>query len=64
MAELEKNKCSNALYNLAKSIGTKRQHDAWKFPTQRMPMGLVEYVLPAAVNVNQVGVKLEIDPAR
>lgn len=58
MVELVKSKRSNVLYNLAKGVGTKGGNDDSKFPTRRMPMGLVEYVTDffAAEDVNQVGI--------
>ena len=46
MSQLKKNKRSNIIYNLAKGLGTPRLHgNDSMFPTKRMPMGLVEYVI-------------------
>ena len=45
MSELAKQKRSNVLYNFAKGVGTKREgQDESRFPTRKMPMGLVEYI--------------------
>ena len=56
MVELAKSKRSNVLYNLAKGIGTKREDGTPRFPTQQMPMGLVEYAADffVAEDMNQV----------
>ena len=45
MVQLKHNNCSNVLYKLAKCMGTlRRDSDDSKFPMNRMPMGLVEYI--------------------
>lgn len=45
MAKLKHSERSNVLYNLAKGIGTPRDDGSdSRFPTQRMPMGLVEHI--------------------
>lgn len=57
MVQLAKKHRSNVLYNLAKGIGTMREDQSdSRFPTQRMPMGLVEYTTNffVANDLNQV----------
>ena len=45
IAQLKKSQHSNVIYNLAKGFGTMRQDGSdSQFPTQRMPMGLVEHM--------------------
>ena len=45
MLQLKNSGRSNVLYNLAKAIGTPREDGSdSRFPTKRMPMGLVEYI--------------------
>jgi len=44
MLQLKHNRWWNVLYNLAKGIGTlKEDGSESRFPSKRMPMGLVEY---------------------
>ena len=44
MMKLKSSERTNVLYNLAKGIGTPRaDNNNSRFPTDRMPMGLVEY---------------------
>lgn len=57
MLHLSEKSRSNILYNLAKGIGTIREDGSdSRFPTQRMPMGLVEYTANyfVADDLNQV----------
>ena len=57
MLHLSKKNRSNILYNLAKGIGTIREDGLdSRFPTQRMPMGMVEYTANffVADDLNQV----------
>ena len=45
VARLKLAQRSNAVYNLAKGLGTKHpDRNGSRFPVTRMPMGLVEYV--------------------
>ena len=42
---LKSSGCTNVLYNLAKGIGSLRADDTTsRFLTDRMPMGLIEYI--------------------
>ena len=53
MLQLKINGRSNILYNLAKAIGTIREDGSdSRFPTKRMPMGLVEYIASFFVTDN------------
>ena len=46
MANLQKSGGSNVLYRLAKGLSTMRRDGRGsKFPTNRMPMGLLEYMV-------------------
>ena len=57
MLRLAEKHRSNILYNLAKGISTMREDGSdSRFPTQRMPMGLVEYTASffVADDLNQV----------
>ena len=57
MCQLTDSGRSNVLYNLAKGIGSKREDkDDSRFPTKRMPMGLIEYSANffVAEDINQV----------
>lgn len=57
MANLRSSRQTNVLYNLVKGIGTPRDDgNGSRFPTDRMPMGLVEYTASFYLsdNVNQV----------
>jgi len=47
---------TNVLYNLAKEIGSLKVDGTPRFPTDRMPMGLIEYVASFNVcdDINQV----------
>lgn len=57
MVNLRSSRRTNVLYNLAKGIGTPRKDGSGsRFPTDCMPMGLVEYTASFYVcdNVNQV----------
>ena len=57
MRHLLTNGQSNVLYNLAKGFGVMRNDETdTRFPTKRMPMGLVEHVSNffVADNINQV----------
>ena len=45
MMNLKSSGCTNVLYNLAKGIGSLRvDGSTLRFPTDRMPMGLIEYI--------------------
>ena len=60
MMQLEKANRSNVLYNLALGLGTSREDNSdSRFPTQRMPMGLIEHTINffVANNANQVDTK-------
>lgn len=55
---LQKSGCSNVLYALAHGLGTIRPGShATRFPTDRMPMGLLEYMANffAATDMSRVG---------
>lgn len=57
MVQLSRNNRSNILYSLAKGLGKLREDKKDSlFPTQRMPMGLVEHTVNffVADDVNQV----------
>ena len=57
MMNLKSSGRTNVLYNLAKGIGSLRADDTTsRFPTDRMPMGLIEYIASFYVcdDVNQV----------
>ena len=45
MIHLKGSKWSNVLYNIAKRFGEMREDQSdYRFPTDRMPMGLLEYM--------------------
>ena len=57
MMNLKSSGRTNVLYNLAKGIGSLRADGTTsRFPTDRMPMGLIEYIASFYVcdDVNQV----------
>ena len=57
VVDLKSNGRTNVIYNLSKRIGSLRADSTTpRFPTDRMPMGLIEYISSFYVcdNVNQV----------
>ena len=57
MMNLKSSGRTNLLYNLAKGVGSLRADDTTsRFPTDRMPMGLIKYITSFYVcdDVNQV----------
>ena len=56
---------SNVLYKLAKGFGTMREGESdSRFPTKRMPIGLVEYAADFFVADNLQSVGIELMPIR
>ena len=63
MKHLQHSGRSNVLYKLAKGFGTMREDESdSRFPTRKMPMGLVEYTADffAADNLQSVGIELTL----
>jgi len=56
MVNLSNSRRTNVLYNLAKGIGSLRVDGTPRFPTDHMPMGLIEYMASfyACDDINQV----------
>lgn len=63
MERLQHSGRSNVLYKLAKGFGTMREDESdSRFPTRKMPMGLVEYTADFFVADNLQSVGIELTP--